>query len=87
MQLPTKPDTTKTYLYNPTKSDFMTTYANEDNEPIVYTLRSEELKEFPKYIADHIAEHLAHEIVMTRGVKTNYDDDKKKVFEEIYADL
>jgi hypothetical protein len=81
-RLPTQPNTTLRYLYNPSKEDFIITW---DGEP--HTLHSEELEPFPTYLADHIAKHLAHKLVMERGVKTNYDDDIKLMLKEIETDL
>lgn len=81
-QLPLRPDETPRYLYNPSKEDFTVTW---DSKP--YTLHSEELEKFPMYLANHIAKHLAHKLVMERGVKTNYDDDIVRMREEIEVTL
>lgn len=71
-------------IYNPDKIDFTTTYdLYGTNSPVTYTIYAKEYGEFPAPVADHIANHLANRIVRVRGVKTNYEDDYKKVLQEI----
>lgn len=81
-QIPTQPNLTPRYLYNPTKDDFTVKW-----DDVAHTIHSEELKAFPAYLADHIAHHLAKHIVGTRGIKTNYEDDFKAVMEEIIVNI
>lgn len=70
-------------LYNPLRSDFTVTYATDDGPPMPYTIPSLEIKTFPSYIADHIKKHLAQEVIGSRGVRLNYDDDYKEALKEI----
>lgn len=70
-------------LFNPLKDDFTVNYATDDAAPLPYTVPSLEIATFPAYIADHIAKKLAHEIVFTRGIHTNYTDDYTAVLAEI----
>lgn len=70
-------------LYNPLLEDFSVNYATDDNPPITYTIHSLEIETFPTFIANHIIKHLAHKIVTSRGVKTNYEDDFNEAVKEI----
>lgn len=74
-------------IYNPDKEDFTASYANEDNTPAEYTLHAGEIETYPTYLADHIAKHLAHKLVTTRGIKTNYEDDIKEMLTIINTNL
>ncbi len=87
MHLPTKPDTTPKSIYNPSKEDFTTTFANEENVPIPYTAPSQEISTFPTYIANHIAKHLCHKLIMERGIKKNYQDDYDLMMKQIETGL
>ncbi len=82
-----QPNNTDKSLYNVDKADFTTTFANEENVPIAYTMPAQEISTFPTYIANHLSKHLAHHIVMKRGIKSNYDQDIKDVLKEIEVDL
>lgn len=82
-RLPDGPNTTLKYLFNPLTEDFTTTYANDANKPITYTCPSMKISEFPTYLADHIAKHLAQKIVFKRGIQHNYEQDFRAVLQEI----
>lgn len=77
---------TPKYLYNPDGQDFTVMYAIDDNPPQPYTLHAGEAASFPPYVADHIAKHLAHLLVMKRGIKTNYPDEFEATIQEITID-
>lgn len=38
-------------------------------------------------LADFLKKHLADEIINKRGIKTNYEDEQKKILEEITINL
>jgi hypothetical protein len=84
---PPQPNLTPTHLYNPTKEDFTTTFADENNNPVEYTLHAGEIETFPKYLADHIAKKLAKKIVNGRGVRATLSADVKETLEMIYVNL
>lgn len=71
-------------IYNPDSEDFSTTYDLDGNkQPLRYTLHAKEYGIFPSAVAEHLQKHLAHKIVMKRGVKTNYADEYQQVLKEI----
>lgn len=83
---PTRDDT-PTYLFNPLTEDFTTTYASDDNIPIEYTAKALSISEFPAYIAHKIAKNLASHAVLSRGVKTNYQDEYEAMLSRIIVKL
>ena len=80
-----QPDETPVNLFNPSE-DFTFTLANDDNVPVGYVLKGNEITTLPKYIADHGANKLADKIVWQRGIRDNYELDKANVLKEIYID-
>lgn len=78
-----QPNRTPKYIHNPLFEDFSVNYATDDGPSITYTLPAGDIQAYPTYLANHITKHLAHHIVTTRGVKTNYDDDLKEAIKEI----
>lgn len=82
MQLIAETDETPTTIYNPLKEDFDVFFAHDNEAPTKYTIHSQEAQTYPKYLADHIAKHLTHAVVMKRGVKTNYTDEFNKVLRD-----
>jgi hypothetical protein len=81
--LPTEPDQTKTYVYNPTKDDFTWPYAGQD-----YTLPSRKIVDFPKYLALHLAKHLAAKLAAEDGgVGSKYDANYKRHMEEVMVKI
>ena len=86
-QLLTEPDQTETLLYNPTTDDFSFICADNNNDKHEYILRGMEITKLPKYLADMGASKLAEKLVWERGIKTNYQDDKNKILEELYVKL
>ena len=80
--IPTEPDTTPTYIINPTKKDFSYPYDN-----IPYTLPSRKIMKFPKYLADHLAKHLANQLALEESNRIHYEDRvenwKKKIYVKI----
>lgn len=69
MRLPNGPNETPTNLYNPTKEDFTCKWEGKD-----YTIPSRQLVTHPKWLADHIAKHLAQKIALEddRGLAYEY---------------
>lgn len=65
-------------IYNPDTEDFTVAYSGK-----FYTIPATQIATFPTVIADHIQRHLAIHILNKRGVKTNYEDDLAKIYEEI----
>ena len=78
-----QPNRTPKYIHNPLFEDFSVNYATDEGPSITYTIHAQDIQAFPTYLANHITKHLAHHIVTTRGVKTNYDDDLKEAIREI----
>ena len=78
-------------LMNPDSEDFTTTYdINEDGKPITYTIKSQQIQEFPLIIAEHIKKHLSTQIMNKRGERkgSNWEDDRRKIInEEISVNL
>jgi len=93
--LPTQKDETPTLLRNPTKQDFKHQMANDENIPKEYVLPSRKIVSFPKYIADHLAKHLAQKMALEEqtvltaegSVKIHYEDRFKRALENIYVVL
>lgn len=86
-RLPDGPDTTPFFIFNPLTEDFVTTYANEQNEPIEYICPSLKISEFPAYIGKKVAKNLAQYIVLKRKIKTNYQDEYQACLQEIEVKL
>ena len=86
-----KQKTTLVPLMNPDSEDFTTTYdINEDGKPVSYTIKSQQIQEFPQIIAEHIKKHLSTQIMNKRGVRkgSNWEDDRRKIInEEITVNL
>jgi hypothetical protein len=80
--IPTSPDETPTYLFNPSKEDFTW---NFDGTPCV--LPSRILVSFPKYLADHLARHLAQKLATTDDSPLAYEYRYQKWIDQIYVKL
>lgn len=80
--LPTKPDETPTYIYNPGKFDF--TY-QWNGEPRI--LASRKMVELPKWLADHAAKQLASFLASTDSEKIHFEERTKKWLKQIYIQL
>lgn len=61
-----KRDETPKNLYNPLLEDFTTQIADDDNNPIMYTLHAQENESFPTYIANRILKRLAEKVYLER---------------------
>jgi hypothetical protein len=85
-RLPDGPDNTPTNIYNPTKKDFSCTYA-EEKIPITFTLPSRQMKTFPKYLADHIAKHLARQIALENDSGLMFELRLKEAMDKITVTL
>lgn len=84
---PQQPNNTPTYIYNPSKEDFTHTYANAENEPIEYTVPAGELQQYPYYLAQHLAKHLADKVMGDRGIRVNPEADHAAIMKEILVEL
>jgi hypothetical protein len=83
MLVPTSPDITPTYIYNPLKEDFTTTYA-EERTPVEYTVHSKELATFPRWLANHIGNKIVQKLALMEDQGISWDireaEARKKVF-------
>ena len=76
------------HIFNPLLKDFVTTYdINEDGHPVTFVARAQEITAFDPIVADHIASHLADEVLNQRSVRTNPVDDKEEILKEIMVIL
>lgn len=82
MALPTKPDETPTLIFNPSKEDFIYPFSGVD-----HTLPSRQIVTHPKYLADHLAKHLASKLALAEGPGLHYEDRYKRQLEKIYVTL
>jgi hypothetical protein len=75
-------------IFNPDTEDFTVTYDIEENgKPRTFTAPAQEISTFPGLIADHLIIHLSYRLLYKRGVKTNVEDDLKKIREEIVVNI
>jgi hypothetical protein len=77
-------DDTPTNLFNPLSTDFSWKIANEANEIIEYTMPSMAISTFPKYLADHMARHLAQVIAMKNMVRVTSDGPIRITYDQAY---
>ena len=75
----TNPDETPTYIYNPSKDDFTCYY---DRQP--YLVPSRKMVQLPKFLADHVAKHLAQKMALLDSDRIHYEERVKKWMNEIY---
>lgn len=80
--LPLEPDETPTFLFNPSKEDF--TYPFDG---VNYTLPSRKIISFPKYLADHLAKHLASKLALSDDTKIHFEDRNKKWLDKIMVQI
>lgn len=80
--LPTRPDDTPMYLFNPAKADFTHNY---DGKP--YTLPSRKIVQHPKWLADHLAKHLASKLATEDSEKIHFEERMKKWYKVIYVSI
>lgn len=73
------------YVYNPLKTDFVTTYDVDGNGvPHEFRVPSLSVVEFTdEVVGKHVVKHLATMIMHTRGVEMNPEDDLRRIREEI----
>jgi hypothetical protein len=81
---PLKQDDTPTNIFNPLSEDFTWTMANEQNEKVEYTMPSMSISTFPKYLADHMARHLAQKIAMKNMVRVTPDGPMRITYQQAY---
>lgn len=67
-------------IYNPDTEPFTCRY-----DGVEYTIKDLDFAEFPQYIADHIAKHLADKLYLTKAHRTNHDDDIAEIMKGIYV--
>jgi|GEM_PF-6494739 len=82
MKLPTEPDQTPTLLFNPSKADFVCQYNGKD-----VILPSRVITEYPKWLADHIAKHLAQKLALEEKSGLHFADRVNTWKERIYVKL
>ena len=71
-------------LFNPLSKDFSITYdINENKSPVEFKIRALDFGEFPDPVAENMIKHLSDEVMHTRGIKLNAEDDLKEIREEI----
>lgn len=80
--LPTHPDDTPTYIFNPDKADFT---HNFNGEP--HTLPSRKIVTLPKWLADHLAKHLASKLATEDSEKIHFEERVKKWYKQIYVTI
>ncbi len=80
--IPKEPDITPTFLYNPSKDDFIYPYNGQDQ-----FMPSREITTFPKFLADHLAKHLAQKLALEDGSKIHYEDRLARWLDKIYVKL
>lgn len=81
-----EPDTTPTYIYNPLREDFKTTFA-EDRDPKEYVIHSRELAKFPKYLAEHIGKKLVQKIALSKDSGISYDIREEAAKKEVFVEV
>lgn len=81
-KLPTSPDETPMYLYNPSKEDFIYPW-----EGVNYTLPARNLSSFPKWLAIHLGKHLAQKLSSEDSEKIHYEERMKKWNEQIFVKI
>ncbi len=79
---PAQTDITPTLLFNPSKSDFICFYDKKS-----YVLPSRVITTFPKYLADHMAKHLASKLALEDESGLHFDDKYNKLLEKIYVTI
>lgn len=84
MPVPTSPDITPTYIYNPLKEDFKDYFA-EDKTPQEYIIHSKELVLFPKYLADHFGNKLVRKIALEASASIAWDIREKEAREKVFV--
>jgi hypothetical protein len=80
--IPDKPDITLTPIYNPMKEDFVCQW-----EMVNYTVPSRTIQTFPKWLADHIAKHLADKMANADETGIHHEDKINRYLEQIYVKL
>ncbi len=78
MDLPKEPDTTPQYYYNPSKEDFTYPFNGKD-----FTFPSRKIVQFPKFLGDHLAKHLASKLALEEETKIHYEDKVKRWLNKI----
>lgn len=79
MRLPDGPNEEPTSLYNPTKDDFTCQWGGKD-----YTIPSRTIESYPKWLADHIANHLAQKMALDDGRSIAFEYRYKEAMDKIY---
>ncbi len=83
--IPTQPDETPTLLFNPSKDDFEDKIATVDGGQQTLLLPSRVITEFPKYVADHVAKHLARKLALDDDPKRHFEDRYQEWLDKIYV--
>jgi hypothetical protein len=81
--LPSEPDITPTHIYNPSKEDFTWQWDGSD-----YLLPARgKILTFPKWLADHLAKHLANKLAQEDDSRGHHEEKVKKWLSRIYIEL
>ena len=70
------------YVFNPTTKDFRCKYGGEE-----YIVPANDMAPFKEHIANHIKKHLVTFIMNKRGVKSTLPEKRKKIWEEVRAEV
>ena len=65
-------------IFNPDTEPFTVVYNGEE-----FIIDSLEIAEYQYHIANHITKHLSTKLLNKRGIKSNAEDDLKKISKEI----
>lgn len=81
------PRTLKKGVFNPTHEDFTWEYFDDKNHGASVTIRAQEMAFYPEFEANLLITHLADKILWAEGIKTNVQDDLKRIKLEIEVQL
>jgi hypothetical protein len=70
-------------LFNPLARDFEYSWLDDNNTKHQLLMKSYDITYFTSSQADFMAKHLADEILHEEGIKTNAQDDLKKILKRI----
>ncbi len=78
-----KRDETPKSIFNPLKTDFVTSIRGNDNIPKDYIVHSMEIETYPAYIANIIIKKLITAVKYDRSVDLNSQVDEEKIRKEV----
>lgn len=86
-RIPEEPNTTPLHIWNPLTEDFITYWADENNNPKEYVTQSQQISTYPYYLGIKIARKLAQKIVLDKGIETNYEDEFNAKLKELLVEI